>query len=199
VDLTQSEQRCQVLVLTGALTGNIEVHPDATPWLWWVYNNTTGTYTVTFKPSGASGKVVPQGTRAVLACDGTDVVGLTAATKAEQEAGTTQAAFVTPALQQSHPSAAKFWITCNESGTIIASYNVTSITDVGVGQVTVTIGTDFSSAHEAVSVSVIDGTDTVVAQLVVHAAGSITAQCVTVGGVALNDPNYWFFIGFGAQ
>jgi len=69
------------------------------------------------------------------------------ATQAQQEAATSVAAVVTPGRQHSHPSAAKFWVKWNSTGTTrLASYNVTSVTNTGVGNETVTIDTDFSSA-----------------------------------------------------
>lgn len=71
--LTQDEQRRHVLEFTGALTGNRILEVDATPWQWVVYNNTSGAFTVTVRVTGQTGVVVPQGRRALLACDGVDV------------------------------------------------------------------------------------------------------------------------------
>jgi len=73
VALTDYEQRCQILVLTGALTGNIDVTVDATVWEWVVYNNTSGNYTLTMKVGGQSGVVIGQGTHKIVYVDGTDV------------------------------------------------------------------------------------------------------------------------------
>lgn len=60
---------------------------------------------------------------------------------------------VTPGRQQYHPSAAKFWVYFSGTGTpaIQASYNMTSITDNGVGYYTINIGTDFSSGNYALT------------------------------------------------
>jgi hypothetical protein len=73
VALTQDEQRRDYIELTGALTGNIDVTVDATPWKWVVYNNTTGDFTITFKVTGQTGTVIARGERRDLYCDGTDV------------------------------------------------------------------------------------------------------------------------------
>jgi len=74
VTLTADEQRRDILVFTGALTGNISVIVDATVWGWpAVYNNTTGAYTLTVKVSGQTGVVVPRASVFPLYCDGTDV------------------------------------------------------------------------------------------------------------------------------
>lgn len=74
------------------------------------------------------------------------------ATKAEQEAAASTTAYVSPARQQSHPSAPKAWVKFNGTGTpaILASYNVASITDRGVGKYTVNFTVPFSSAQYAV-------------------------------------------------
>ena len=69
------------------------------------------------------------------------------ATQAEQEAKTATTAFVAPATQHHHPSAAKGWCVCDSNGAIAASYNVSSITDGGTGVVTFTWETDFSSGN----------------------------------------------------
>lgn len=74
VALTQDEQRRDQLVLTGVLTGNINVTVDATPWRWSVYNNTTGDFTLKLKTTAGAGVFVPRGGRMVLECDGVDVV-----------------------------------------------------------------------------------------------------------------------------
>lgn len=74
VTLTALEQRCRQLVLTGALTGNINVIVDDTKWGWDIHNNTSGAFTLTIKTASGSGVAVAQGKRARLLCDGTDVV-----------------------------------------------------------------------------------------------------------------------------
>lgn len=74
--LTQNEQRGHVLEFTGALTGNRIIEVDATPWVWEVYNNTTGAFTLTVRVTGQTGVAVTQGDRSHLYCDGTDVRGL---------------------------------------------------------------------------------------------------------------------------
>lgn len=73
VTLTALEQRCHQLILTGALTGNINVIVDTTKWGWEIYNNTSGSFSLTVKTAAGTGVVVPQGTRMLLLCDGTNV------------------------------------------------------------------------------------------------------------------------------
>lgn len=65
---------------TGALTGNRIVVVPATVQQYWVDNQTTGAYTLTINPSGGgTGFIIPQSTRAILYCDGTDVLNASTA------------------------------------------------------------------------------------------------------------------------
>lgn len=80
---------------------------------------------------------------------------LCAATQAEMEAATSLAKPVTPGRMQYHPGVAKAWITFDGTsasiGSGLASYNIASVTDNGVGDYTINIGTDFSSANYCVT------------------------------------------------
>lgn len=72
-----------------------------------------------------------------------------AASQAEQEAGSSTTVYVSPGRQQFHPSAAKAWVNFNGTGTVAirASYNVTSVTDNGVGDYTVNFTTAIKDAN----------------------------------------------------
>lgn len=93
--LSQTEQRCDVLILTGALTGNRAIEVDTCPWYWGsVVNLTTGAFTVTLKVNGATGVAITQNKSRPLYNDGTDVKDPfldvstpTIASQAEAEAG----------------------------------------------------------------------------------------------------------------
>lgn len=76
-----------------------------------------------------------------------------AATQAQQETGTATTVFVSPGVQQYHPSAAKAWVKVTGAGTpaIAASYNVTSVTDVGPGSFTVNFTVAFSSINYSIA------------------------------------------------
>ena len=78
--LTGSELNRIAYRFTGALTGNRTIVVPATVQQYWVDNQTTGAYTLTIAPSGGgTGFVVAQGSRAILYCDGTDVLNATTA------------------------------------------------------------------------------------------------------------------------
>jgi hypothetical protein len=74
VTLTEDEQRNDIVIFTGALTGSIAVEVDATPWQRVVFNNTTGAFKLTLRVTGQTGVEITQGTRERVHCDGTDVV-----------------------------------------------------------------------------------------------------------------------------
>lgn len=79
---------------------------------------------------------------------GVTVSGSMMATQANQETGTATNLIVAPGVQQYHASAAKAWIqfTSVTTTAINVSYNITSVTDNGTGDTTITIATDFGSA-----------------------------------------------------
>lgn len=138
-----------------------------------------------------------------------------AATQAEQETGTATNKYVSPGRQHSHPSAAKCWAYVTVSGgtpTLQTSFNITSITDTGVGQLTITIGTDFSSANWA-SAFTYQGT-TAGSQLLASntGEGSVASGGKAAGSILLEvhepgtgtsgdlvDPGAWNFVGYGDQ
>jgi hypothetical protein len=64
---------------TGTLTGNRQVVVPATVQQYWVGNSTTGAYTLEVKTSAGTGITVAQGSRAILFCDGTNVLNASTA------------------------------------------------------------------------------------------------------------------------
>jgi hypothetical protein len=122
-----------------------------------------------------------------------------AATQAEMEAASSTAAFGSPGRQHYHPGHPKFWAYVTVSGgtpTLQTSYNVTSITDTDVGDLTVTIATDFSSDNWAVFGGPVDsaGVDTGAVHTI--AAGTVRIQAKN-GSFALEDPAAWSAFGLG--
>lgn len=104
-----------------------------------------------------------------------------------------------------------FWVywTAN-STTILASYNMTSIADTGVGDADGTIAVDFSSANWAGFVNVNGADEWTDAGFVTsagfnaRAAGTFGVLCARIndGGTAvtnINDPDQWQVVGFGVS
>jgi len=78
---------------------------------------------------------------------------LTRATQANMESETSGAIAVTPDVLKYHPGAAKAWGCANATGSsILASYNVSSLTDNGTGDWTWNFTTAFSSANYAAAI-----------------------------------------------
>lgn len=70
-----------------------------------------------------------------------------AAAQSDQETATSTTTYVSPGIQQYHPSSAKMWARVNQSGTqtLASSYNVSSVTDTGVGRTRFNFTTALSS------------------------------------------------------
>jgi len=67
---TDDQVHNAVLEFTGALTGDIHVFTDAVETKYTVFNNTTGSYTLTFAPTGGSGVALKQGAKTLVYTDG---------------------------------------------------------------------------------------------------------------------------------
>jgi hypothetical protein len=74
--LSGSELNRIAYQFTGAITGNVEIIVPKTTQQYWVYNNTTGgSYTLRVRTNTQTpGVLVTRGSRAILYCDGSDVV-----------------------------------------------------------------------------------------------------------------------------
>ena len=72
--LTGTELNRVAYRFTGLLTGNRNIIVPATVQQYWVDNRTTGSYTFTIKTSAGLGVTIASGQRAILYCDGTDVL-----------------------------------------------------------------------------------------------------------------------------
>ena len=75
---TDDQVHNAVLEFTGALTGNINVFTDAVETKYTVFNNTSGTYSLTFAPTGGSGVALKQGAKTLVYTDGTTMVDVMA-------------------------------------------------------------------------------------------------------------------------
>jgi len=133
--------------------------------------------------------------------------GLSAASQAEMETASSTTVAVTPGRQQYHPSAAKFWIKFNGTGTpsITASYNFTSITDSGTGYYELYIGTDFSSGSYCVVASSTklsgassDATIMMASPVGAYSAGNFGLITSNLAGT-LSDSDANFVVGYGDQ
>lgn len=72
--LSAAEQNRISYKFTGTLTGNRDIIVPSTVQQYWVDNSTTGSYNLTVRTALGTGYAVPQNSRAILYCDGSDVV-----------------------------------------------------------------------------------------------------------------------------
>lgn len=120
------------------------------------------------------------------------------------EAASSVTTAVTPGRVHFHPGVAKFWAQVTGAGTpaLTTNYNVTSVADTNVGRMTVTIGTDFSSANWCCQVTTFTTAttgDEGIPNINAKAAGTVEVgnRIITP---ALADPNVGYdCVGYGDQ
>lgn len=116
-------------------------------------------------------------------------ITVTAAVQSDQETGTSTTIAVVPGVQKYHPSAVKVWCVDSGNGTTInASYNCTSLTDNGTGDVTVNFTTSFSSANFSCAATVGHGGNGLYTSTGTKASGSVQVHSRT-NGATLTDPS----------
>jgi hypothetical protein len=125
------------------------------------------------------------------------------AVQSEMEAASSNVLAVTPGRVHFHPAVAKFWAYVTVSGgtpSVAGSYNVTSITDNGDGDLIVTIATDFADTNWAVfALARAASTNTAricYEQASSHAAGTTNIICENLSGTK-SDPAAYSIMGFG--
>lgn len=124
----------------------------------------------------------------------TGTVTVTAAVKADQTTASSTAVAVVPAVQQNHPSAVKFAISCTLSGTTATlrdQYNLSggaggSCGRTGVGLFTVTLATSFTTAFYTCVANSFGDRDRS-AQIVSKATGTMNIQTFSPATGALGD------------
>ena len=129
-----------------------------------------------------------------------------AASQAEMEAASSTTVYVSPGRGAFHPGVAKGWVSVDSTGSVVASYNVTSVTDNGIGDITVTWGTDFSTAnHCDVATALREGGGAaLVTKYGVGAAGTSSFGCWEFpaglgSGPVVVDPTRWHVVAYGDQ
>lgn len=187
VQLNRSTTLYQLIFVT-LLAGEALVRDDKG--IWFHYDSNGGVY----------GQALP------LASD-TVAGGIEVATQLELEAASSTTLAVTPGRQHFHPSATKAWVTAGVTGNILASYNITSVTDTGTGDIAVTIATDFSSANYAIAMAVQRINSTAAEansrigtiKTASIAAGSFSMDCwdTTATTNVIKDPTSWHAICCG--
>lgn len=72
VTLTPVQYGKPIIVITGLLTGNLNLIFPNIANEWSIINNTTGAFTITGKTASGAGVTLPQGTPSIIVCDGSN-------------------------------------------------------------------------------------------------------------------------------
>ena len=161
-------------------------------------------------PSQQSVKAYVDATSAVSQATTTVAGKVELAISAEVVTGTDADRVPSVSVMGAHNGMAKFWADVSHSAatpTLSASYNVTSITDEGAGDLTITIATDFSSANWACVTTIEGAIPTAAAEpdsviITARSAGSVRIGFFrdNAGTWTASDPqDGWHAVGFGAQ
>jgi hypothetical protein len=134
----------------------------------------------------------------------TGTVTVTAATQADMETGTSTSVAVVPNVIQHHKGVAKVWVSFNTITTtsIYNSYNVTSLTDNGTGDTTITIATDMSASEMCFVCSSYDngsGVGSLALFKGTVGSGAVSIFTTTPSTLLLADSVYVTMVGYGDQ
>lgn len=72
--MTDEEFNHAIFNITGAITANLDIVVPDDSKIYFVTNNTTGSYSIAFTTELGSGSTITQGSSAILASDGTNVI-----------------------------------------------------------------------------------------------------------------------------
>jgi hypothetical protein len=110
------------------------------------------------------------------------------ALQADQETGSSLVLAVTPGRQQFHPSAAKAWAQANFAGTAPASYNVSSVTDTGTGDMSINWTTSFSStAYCVVATVIFNAAGSTATTLVAQLKNTLSVSAAAINSLRVSD------------
>ena len=173
-------------------------------WLILTYDGTLDKWVLDNPKVQSNGGTVTSVATSGLATGGTitgsGTIGVPAATQSDQETGTSTSVAITPGVQKYHPSAAKAWVLFNGStNTILASYNVSSVTKNATGDYTVNYTTSFSSSNYAVVSTAIDTSIVMYSNSSPYAASSTRIYTVVRAGTSNQDASLISLVAFGDQ
>ena len=114
------------------------------------------------------------------------------------EAETNQDTYVPPDLLKHSPGVAKGWVEWDSGSSIEVSYNVTSVTDNGQGDQTITWATDFSGADYCVVGCNVDDRFISTSSTTQPTAGATRMQQSSEGGSPV-DASHTYVAAFGDQ
>lgn len=130
------------------------------------------------------------------------ISGAAAATKAQQQTGTSSNTYASPLHQQDHDSAAKAWVTFTaSSATVLASYNISSVSRTAVGNYVINFSTVFSSSNYVGIATTMNSGNNTFAEWnnSVFSSSQAGLFTLTSTGATLADPNAVMAVFYGRQ
>jgi len=116
---------------------------------------------------------------------------------------------VTPGRQHFHPGHPKAWAKAGITANLLASYNMTSVTDTAVGRIAFTIATDFANIGYNIALDIQrDSASLAVGEILnctvrnaTPLVGSFEGECYdfTATTAVLDDPTAWYMSTYGKQ
>lgn len=190
-----STGRNAVISLTGALTAARVVEVPAKTKVFVFSNDTTGGFAVTVKVTGQTGVSIPNGTKAVVYCDATDVRNILSNITVNATSGNVGIGTTTPAVKLAisgtdavlvpvgttaqRPTAATGYFRYNTDNVAFEGYNGTAWGPVG-GSGTVNSGTSGQVAYYASTGTALSGTSTLAQLNWTNTAVTVTTNAGTV-------------------
>jgi hypothetical protein len=171
---------------------------------WWCAYDAAG-FSIVFDPNstetidGAVTKTVTGS--GFIFCNGSafyTVAFLSPATQSGQEAASSVVDYVTPGCQQYHPSAAKAWFRVDAAGGVSASYNTSSVTDTGTGQITPNWTVPFSGVNYCALLTLVTSGTALIGMSASLATGSAVFDSFNTSS-GLTDPALWMVAAYGDQ
>jgi hypothetical protein len=185
VTLTSAECANKVMKFTGALTGNINVIVTSTVSVYYIFNNTTGAFTLTVKTAAGTGYAVLQGSRDIVTCDATNV---------DRSVSNTAATTIFPVGSAASPSVTFTGRT--DTGVYSPAVGQLGLSAAGVNQVLVssagislpTAPLPVASGGTALTVGTSGGVLAYTAAGVLASSAALTASALVLGGGAGATP-----------
>lgn len=180
VTLVEAQYRPPFVVFSGLLTASVNYQfPSGVSGYYWVFNNTTGAFTLTISSAGGGTTVViPQGRRAQIICDGTNVIFGSASAGANADI-TSLSGLTTPlSVPQGGSGAATL--------TGLVKGNGTSAFTAA------TVGTDYvapGTASTFTATQTFSGTSTNIAEILTNAAEVATISATAATGTIAIYPS----------
>jgi len=130
---TDDQVHNKIIEFSGALTGNINVFTDAVEGEYIVFNNTSGSYSLTYAPTGGTGVALTQGQKTIVYTDGSTMVDVLSDVVRDSDIGSTVQAYDAKLDNVSNAAVTDGNFLVGNGTAFIAESGATARTSLGVG------------------------------------------------------------------